>query len=449
MSTPRIIFHADMDAFYAAVEQRDDPTLRGRPVVVGGSSSRGVVAAASYEARVYGIHSAMPTAQARALCPDAVFVRGNMRKYQRESRRIFEIFHRFSPRVEALSLDEAFLDMTGSERLLGDPVTVAGRLRSEVRAETSLAVSVGIAPVKMVAKIASDLAKPDGLLVVGPSDVRSFLAPLPVGRIFGVGPVARARLAALGIETIGDVARFPDDRLAAGLGAWGLDLARLARGEDARAIEPDREAKSYGEENTFERDVADRRRLESALASHAEAVARRLRHDRVRGRGVTVKLKLARRLGGGRFPLLTRSLTLPTATDDGEAIAAAARRLLARADLREPVRLVGVSVSHLEADAGDQLALQLPGQSAARRARLNQAIDAIHARFGDAVLQRGLEAAERAGLSMQVKRGEDVDRPEGSTHARPGRSHRRGESQPRTSSSTEASPGTPIRRGKP
>ena len=279
---PRTIFHADMDAFFAAVEQRDDPALRGRPVVVGGSSARGVVAAASYEARVFGIHSAMPSAHARRLCPDAVFVAGDMRKYRRESRRIFAIFTRYSPAVEALSLDEAFLDMTGSARLLGDPVAVATRLRADVRAETGLAVSVGIAPVKMVAKIASDLAKPDGLLRVADDGVRAFLAPLPVGRIFGVGPVARARLAALGVETIGDLLTIPESRLVEAVGAWGHDLVRLARGEDARPVEPDREAKSYGEENTFARDIVARERLVEAIRAHAEAVARRLRRDRVR-----------------------------------------------------------------------------------------------------------------------------------------------------------------------
>ena len=305
----RVVFHADMDAFFAAVEQRDDPALRGRPVVVGGRSARGVVAAASYEARVYGIHSAMPSAQARRLCPDAIFVAGDMRKYRRESRRIFAVFARYSPTIEALSLDEAFLDMTGSARLLGEPLAVATRLRAEVRAETGLAVSVGIAPVKMVAKIASDLAKPDGLLAVAPEEVRTFLAPLPVGRIFGIGPVARARLATLGVTTIGDLTAISEARLRAALGAWGVELLRLARGEDERAIEADRDAKSYGEEQTFARDVSARAPLLEAIAAHAEAVARRLRRDRVRGRRVTLKLKLARPLGGGRYPLLTRSET--------------------------------------------------------------------------------------------------------------------------------------------
>jgi DNA polymerase IV len=403
MST-RTIFHADMDAFFAAVEQRDDPSLRGRPVVVGGTSARGVVAAASYEARVYGIHSAMPSMQARKLCPSAVFVAGDLRKYRRESRRIFAIFARYSPAVEALSLDEAFLDMTGSTRLLGDPVAVAARLRADVRAETGLAVSVGVAPVKMVAKIASDVAKPDGLLVVAPHDVPGFLAPLPVGRIFGVGPVARARLAALGVTTIGDVLTIPEASLRATLGAWGTDLARLARGDDDRAVDPDREARSYGEEQTFARDITARDRLRDAIAAHAEAIARRLRRDRVRARRVTLKLKLAQPLGAGRYPLLTRSLTRPTSTDDGPTIAAAARLLLDRANPAIAIRLLGVSVSHLEPATAAQLNLD---PDTLRRTRLNRAIDEIHQRHGDSALHRGQSTTERPALSSSLKRGED------------------------------------------
>ncbi len=403
----RVIFHADMDAFFAAVEQRDDPALRGRPVVVGGRSARGVVATASYEARVYGIHSAMPTVHARRLCPDAVFVAGDMRKYRRESKRIFAVFARYSPAVEALSLDEAFLDMTGSARLLGDPVAVATRLRAEVRAETGLAVSVGIAPVKMVAKIASDLAKPDGLLAVAPHAVRDFLAPLPVGRIFGVGPVAHARLAALGVATIGDLLAIREAHLRAALGPWGGDLVRLARGEDTRAVEADRDAKSYGEEQTFARDVESRDRLLEAIRAHAEAIARRLRRDRVRGRRVTLKFKLARALGGGRYPLVTRALTLPDATDDGAAITAAARALLARAAPHEAIRLLGVAVSRLEPASAEQMGLLATDRDAARHARLNRAVDAIHARFGDDALRRGIAPAARAGLSHGIKRGED------------------------------------------
>jgi len=404
--TMRTLLHADMDAFYASVEQRDRPELRGQPVVVGGASSRGVVAAASYEARAYGIHSAMPSVEARRRCPRAIFVRGDMAKYRRESRRIFEIFRRYSPRVEGLSLDEAFLDLSGTEKLLGPVEDAAKRLRADVRRELQLAVSVGVAPVKMVAKIASDLAKPDGLLVVDAERVREFLDPLPVGRIWGVGAVARQSLTQRGIDTIGQLALAPDSLLRELMGSWGPVAARLARGQDLREVEPYREAKSYGEENTFAEDVSKPARLAAACRAHAEAVARRLRRDRIRGRRVTLKLKLARRLGGGRYPLLSRSLTLPVATDDGRLIARAAAKLLARAELQEPVRLLGISLSRLEPSDAEQLAL-LPSEGEdPRRRRLNQVVDAVQDRFGRQALERGGVSVERAGLSLQIKRGE-------------------------------------------
>jgi DNA polymerase-4 len=403
----RAILHADMDAFYASIEQRDDPSLRDRPVLVGGSSERGVVAAASYEARVFGIHSAMPSAQARKLCPDAVFLRGDMKKYQRESRRIFEVFRRFTPSVEGISLDEAFLDLTGTGRLLGPPEQVGQRLRAEVREATGLAVSVGIAPVKMVAKIASDQAKPDGLLVVEQGRVRAFLAPLPVGRIWGVGPVARKRLEALGIRTIGDLAARSDEELSRALGSFGISIGRLARGEDSRDVESHREARSYGEENTFGQDVRDRGRLESAIRAHAEAVARRLRRDGVRAGGVTLQVKLARPLGGGRYPLLTRSTILPEPTSDGRAIARAACAQLDRIHEPDAIRLIGVSATRIEPEQQSQLDL-LPGDpEAVRRGRLNETLDAVRDRFGSDALVRGRPQAERAGLSHQIKRGDD------------------------------------------
>jgi DNA polymerase-4 len=402
----RAILHADMDAFYAAIEQRDDPALRGRPVVVGGSSARGVVAAASYEARAFGVNSAMPSVQARKLCPQAVFVRGDPARYARESRRIFAIFRRFAPRVEGLSLDEAFLDLSGTERLLGPPAGVARGLRAAVRAETGLAVSVGLAPSKLVAKIASDLAKPDGLLCVPPERVGEFLEPLPVGRLWGIGPVASSRLAACGLHTIGELARAPEALLHELLGSWGAQAARLARGEDAREVEPWREPRSCGEENTFERDVSDPRVLERAIRSHAEAVARRLRRERIVARGVVLKLKLARALGGGRYPLLTRAATLERATDDGAELARAATALLHRARLGEPVRLIGVAATRLEAAGPEQLDLFAAAGDPQRRARLNRTLDRIRERFGEDALQRaGAAAVDRAGLSSQIKRG--------------------------------------------
>jgi DNA polymerase-4 len=348
----------------------------------------------------------MPGFEAKKRCPHAIFLPGDMAKYRRESRRVFEIFRRYSPLVEGLSMDEAFLDMTGTTRLLGDAVTAAERLRAEVRSTVGLALSVGIAPVKMVAKIATDLAKPDGLCVVAAGEVRAFLAPLPVGRIWGVGAVGRKRLDALGIATIGDLAATPDETLRRALGSFGVGLARLARGEDEREVEAYREAKSYGEENTFARDVRDRAALADTIRAHAEAVAARLRRDHVAGRGVTLKLKLTRPLGGGKYPLLTRSLLLKRATNDGAAIARAARHLVERVEPWEPIRLLGVAVTKLEPSDGSQLALGLGGETDRRRSRLNEAVDAIHARFGDQKLKRGTADVRRAGLSMGIKRGE-------------------------------------------
>jgi DNA polymerase-4 len=403
---PRVVLHADMDAFYASIEQRDHPELRGRPVAVGGDGRRGVVSAASYEARRYGVHSAMSSVEARRRCPDLVFVRGSMRRYAEESRRIFEIFHRFTPAVQGLSLDEAFLDLTGTQRLLGPARGVGERLRRAVREETQLPVSVGIAPVKMVAKIASDLAKPDGLLEIAPDGVAAFLAPLPVRRIWGVGPVAEQRLVAAGFQTIGDLVRAEPRALAARLGAWGVALAQLGEGRDLSEVEPYRDAVSYSEENTFAEDVSSRRVLEAALITHAESVAQRLRRDRLRARTVVLKLKLARRVAAGPrgYPVLTRRTTLREPTDDGALLARSASDLLARAGLCEPVRLLGVGATQLiSADTG-QLALFPIG--GARRERLNRALDAIAERFGSGAIVRGEAShAARAGLSLQRKRG--------------------------------------------
>jgi DNA polymerase-4 len=398
-----------MDAFYASIEQRDHPELRGRPVMVGGSSHRGVVAAASYEARTFGVHSAMPSALARRLCPEGVFVRGDMGRYTRESKRIFEVFRRFTPVVQGLSLDEAFLDLTGTSRLHGPPAAVGRKLREAVREETGLPVSVGIAPVKMVAKIASDAAKPDGMLEVVPGSLRAFLDPLPVRRIWGVGPVAEERLLRCGYQTLGDLARAEPAQLRRQLGPWGAEIGRLARGEDVREVEPYREAVSMSEENTFAEDVQDFDRLLAALLTHAEAVARRLRRSRTRARTVVLKVKLARRVSAGPrgFPLLTRRATLPEPTDDGATVASVARTLLERWGVPEPVRLLGVGVTNLEEERPRQLPL-FAGAEAPPRERLNRALDEIAARFGRGAVVRAAEAPlERAGLSFQIKRGED------------------------------------------
>ena len=401
-----------MDAFYASVEQRDRPELRGLPVAVGGGGRRGVVSAASYEARRFGVHSAMPGFEARRLCPDLIFLSGDMKKYTRESRRIFRIFGDFSPSVEGLSLDEAFLDLTGTRRLLGPPAEVGARLRARVREETGLAVSVGIAPVKMVAKIASGAAKPDGLVEVTPGGVAAFLAPLPVRKIWGVGPVAEKRLVERGFVTIGDLARAGPERLRRLLGESGQRLALLARGEDLRNVEPHVRAVSYSEENTFGDDVSDRERLEATILTHAESVARRLRRDAVRGRTVVLKWRDARRRQPGPrgYPLHTRQVTLFEATDDGEVISREARRLLVECGPEEPVRLVGVAVSGLVDADPTQLGLfrdAAEGAAAPERNALNRALDEINDRFGDgAVARASQQPAERAALTTQRKRGE-------------------------------------------
>lgn len=401
-----IILHADMDAFYASIEQRDRPELRGKPVIVGGTSLRGVVSAASYEARRFGVHSAMPTAQARKLCPQAVFLPGDMAKYQRVSAQIRTVFETVSPLVEPLSLDEAFIDITGSTTLLGSPRTIGTLLRARVREATDLAVSVGIGPGKMVAKIASDLSKPDGLLEVDPGGVPEFLAPLPVGRLWGVGPVTQQALLGAGITTIGQLASTPRQRLVQRVGARGADhLQALATGRDSRDVEPDRDAKSYGEENTFGDDVRDSSTVRAAIVEHADAVARRLRRDGVETRTVVLKIKLAVPLGGGKFPQLTRQTTLRTATNDGAAIAGAALELWELHRPAEAVRLIGVTAAGIVAAGGGQLMLFGDPQTR-KRGQLNHALDRIVERFGSASIHRGSGPTPKMAPTTRLKRGE-------------------------------------------
>lgn len=411
----RCILHADMDAFYASVEQRDDPELRDRPIVVGGAGARGVVAAASYEAREFGVFSAMSSFEAKRLCPDLIFVPGDMKRYAEESRRIFEIFRSYSPLVEGLSLDEAFLDLTGTERLLGPARDVGERLRREVRDKTALPISVGIGPIKMVAKIASGAAKPDGLLEIPADGVRSFLDPLSARKIWGVGPVAGERLAGFGYRTIGDLARADPQNLRAHLGDWGESIGRLARGEDVREVAPHREAVSISEENTFEHDITDRATLEGTILTHAEAVARRLRRQNLFARTIVLKWRLGRRAKEGPrgYPARTRQLTLAEPTDDGEVISQVAKTLLVDA-LVEPVRLLGVGVSGL-VDAGGAVAqlslFDTPAdpktiQAPPRKRDLNRALDALADRFGDDVVRRASQGeARHATLSGQWKKG--------------------------------------------
>jgi DNA polymerase IV len=385
-ATHTTILHADMDAFYASVEQRDDPSLRGRPVIVGGLGKRGVVCAASYEARPFGVRSAMPMSQARRLCPDAAYVWPRMSHYARIAADVREIFYRYTPLIEPLSLDEAYLDVTGSLRLFGDAAALSDRLRKDVRGELGLPVSVGGGPGKLIAKIASARAKPDGVLLVKDSEANGFLRPLRVSEIWGVGPATEKRLHVLGIATIGQLADFDSDRLGRELGSWGPTLQALARGDDLRSVEADRGRVSCGEENTFPEDVSDPELIEAMILAHAETVARRLRREGRSGR--TVSLKWRAGGPGADWKLMTRSKTLDSGTDDGPAIAAIASGLWQAEPSHPSVRLIGVQVSNLDGARPVQLGLFRAPEDE-KRERLNVALDDLLSRFGPGAVRRG------------------------------------------------------------
>jgi DNA polymerase-4 len=385
------ILHVDLDAFYASVEQRDDPSLRGKPVIVGGSRTRGVVCAASYEARPFGVRSAMSMVEAVRLCPKAIVLPVRMSYYAEVSSQFFGVLRRYSPFVEGLSLDEAFLDVTGEERLLGDGPTIARRIKDDVRQELQLVASVGAAPSKFVAKIASDLGKPDGLVVVPDGGERAFLHPLPVSRLWGVGKVTEKTLAELSLKTIGDVARAGEPVLALKLGAQSArHLAQLADGIDPRRVEADRAPVSIGHEDTFERDLRRPDELKPHLLDQADRVCARLREQHLRARTITLKVKYA------DHQRVSRRVTLDRPTSDARIVAAEAVRLLAEVpDLeRRGVRLTGVSMSALErrGASGGQLSLDEPRRE--RSEQLGEALDAIAHRFGRAAVKRAVHLDE-------------------------------------------------------
>ena len=389
----RVVMHADMDAFYAAVEQRERPELRGKPVIVGGPrNARGVVTAASYEARAFGVHSAMPLRRAARLCPQAEFLPGRMDLYAEVSCRVMDLFRSYSPLVEPLSLDEAFLDVTGCERRYGAPPAIADHLRAAVRDREGLAVSVGVASTKSVAKIASDVAKPDGCRVVLPGTETEFLAPLPVRMVWGIGPKTGAKLMRHGVTTIGDLARIAPERVHAGFGGTAGQAAVRSRGVDPRAVAPARERRSVGNEVTFDRDVDDRTMVVAYLQQLAEHVGQRLRAKQLRARTISVKVRYA------DFRTITRQTTVPAAVDIGASIFALARELFLRvARMGDAYRLVGVHATGLEAVDYCQLPLR-PAETRERR-RLDQAQDLIRRRFGDAVLAPASLLASQARMS--------------------------------------------------
>jgi len=373
------ILHVDMDAFYPSVEVLDDPSLAGKPVIVGGLEGRGVVSSASYEARRFGVRSAMSMAVALRLCPHAIVVAPHFERYSALSRQVMEIFHEVTPLVEPLSIDEAFLDVSGARRLWGRPGQIAARLRGQVRERTGLTCSIGVAATKHVAKIASTLSKPDGLLIVSEPETTAFLSRLPVRALWGIGPKAAESLEARGIRLVADIVAAPDHVIDRALGAAGSARIRdLARGQDPRAVETDRIEKSVGHEETFVEDVADPAVLRSELRRLADRVAARLRASEWEAGTVALKLRYA------DFTTLSRSLTLPEPTNVGQRIGDVAIDLLGRIELTQPVRLIGVRGERLRHSGG---ALGLWDDDADWR-RVDEALDDARSRFGRGAVTR-------------------------------------------------------------
>ena len=381
---PRIILHADMDAFFAAVEQLDRPELRGKALLIGGMGPRGVVSTASYEARPFGVGSAMPMALARRRCPHALVLPPRFERYHAVSKVVMETLGTFSPLVEPLSLDEAFVDMTGCEALFGEPREMGDAVRRAVFEATKLTVSVGVSATKYVAKVASDWRKPDGLTVVAPDEVTGFLHPLPIERLWGVGTRTRSRLVARGLNTIGDVASASLDDLERWFGSLGTHIHALAHGRDDRAVIPERDAKSIGSEHTLDADIVGEDAIRPWLLRAADTVARRVRAEGLTARGVRVKLRTS------DFRLHTRQTVLPSPTHATRPIAEASASLLREFDLSAPVRLVGIAAFDFrDADGGEVHQLDMfdaPKQE--HDERLDRTLDVVHKRFGEAALTR-------------------------------------------------------------
>lgn len=407
----RTVAHADMDAFYAAVEQLDDPALRGRPILVGSDRGRGVVLTASYEARPFGVGSAMPMAQAKRKCPQALIVPPRFERYQQVSKTVMDVFETFSPHVEAISLDEAFLDMTGAQGLFGGPRDMGRKLKQAVLDATGLTISVGISGTKYVAKVASGHRKPDGLTVVPPDDAQAWLAPMSVSRLWGVGPKTQARLHALGLKLIADIATADPRWLEETLGRAGAHFHALAHARDPRSVEGRRDSKSIGSERTLASDISDRVELKRHLRQSAEDVGRRLRRKGLTAHGVRVKLKT------WDFRILTRQHRFAVATDVADAIYSAGVGLLDAFEDPGPFRLVGIAAYELEragAEPQGDLFAAAPDKAvktSGRRRDLETAIDALTARFGTDVLRRAgdLEKPLRPSISPNLDFLDDAD----------------------------------------
>jgi DNA polymerase IV len=378
----RSILHVDMDAFFAAIEQRDDPSLRGKPILVGGRGNRGVVSTASYEARVFGCRSAMPVSRALRLCPEAIVVPTRFKAYKEASQQVRDIFERYTDQIQPISIDEAFLDVTGCRRLFGGGVTIAKAIRRDIFEATKLTASVGVAPNKFLAKLASDLDKPDGLTVITPETIDTILPPLPLSRIWGIGPKAAGRLAGMGLKTIGDLRRMEPAWFGQHFGSWGGRIQQLIHGIDDRPVECDGQAKSIGHEQTFGVDLIEKDQVRDVLLQQADAVGARIRRQQFYASGVTVKIRF------GNFQTITRSARLPNPTDRTMTIYRAARALFDAwaEESFQPVRLIGTQTTGFVKEA--QLGLFQPAVDE-RQGRVDQAVDAIKNRFGTAAIRRG------------------------------------------------------------
>jgi DNA polymerase IV len=378
----RAVLHVDMDAFYASVEQRDDPSLVGKPLIVGGTAGRGVVAAASYEVRKYGVHSAMPMSTALRLCPHAVCVRPRMARYKEASDQVFSVFHEITPIVQGLSLDEAFLDVTASQELFGDAVGIARRIKGRIKEITGLTASVGVASNKLVAKIASDLDKPDGLTIVPEGRIQAVLDPLSVRRLPGLGRKSGEKVEAAGIHTLGELRVAPDTVLRPLFGRYTQRVRERAAGIDDRPVLPDRDEKSLSAEETFEHDISDPRVLQAELTRLAELACERLRRKQLMAGCIGVKIRR------NDFVTFTRQRAVAPPTHDGRTVANVARDLLARWLKSAPgakLRLLGVVLT----DLSPASQLGLFEDSPPHTSRLDAALDEARARFGSGALRRG------------------------------------------------------------
>ena len=381
----RIILHIDMDAFFAAIEELDHPEYRGKPVVVGadpkGGSGRGVVSTCNYEARKFGIHSALPISQAYQRCPTAIYVPPRLRRYVDCSRKLFSILTEFSPKVEPISIDEAFIDITGCTRLLGSPGEIAKKIKQSIRDRLGLTASIGIAPNKFIAKIASDLEKPDGLVIVEPEKMLDFLHPLPISKMWGVGKKTEAKLKALGIHTIGDLARLPQDAVVKKYGKAGLHFWLLANGMDDREVERDHAVKSVSLENTYLEDVADEKTIEETIFSIADNVSRILRQKKLKGKTVTLKIRLE------DFSTFTRAQSYGSYFDSSQIISETSLKLFHNFDRQhKKVRLLGIAVSNL--DNQNQQQLGLFDRKDPSGQKIDKVIDLVQNKFGPDLIKK-------------------------------------------------------------